>query len=116
MNIALILVSKLRAVQGMDAGAATLRSIDVQATVSELDLCPAKLTKLSRTQAMPDPFVLRCAAGALFRVDSCHVSAARRYEAISGASCSGRGSWRATTRPLPSRRVITRSGPCTANA
>jgi hypothetical protein len=35
---------------------------------------------------------------------------ARSYWAISGSSCSGRGSWRATTRPPPSRKVINRSG------
>jgi hypothetical protein len=41
---------------------------------------------------------------------------AHRYEAISGASCSGRRSWRATTRPLLSRSVITRSGSWATNA
>ena len=43
-------------------------------------------------------------------------SRARSYEAISGSPCSGRGSWRATTRPPPSRKVINRSGSWATNA
>ena len=43
-------------------------------------------------------------------------SRARGYEAISGSPCSGRGSWRATTRPPPSRKVINRSGSWATNA
>ena len=37
----------------MDAFNAALCSIDVQATVPQIDLSPSKLTELCRTQAMP---------------------------------------------------------------
>src|SRR5262245_46252112 len=40
----------------------------------------------------------------------------RPYQEISGASCSGRGSWCATTLPSPSQRVIARLESCATSA
>jgi hypothetical protein len=39
-----------------------------------------------------------------------------RYEQICGSSCPGGGSWRATTAPPASQRVIALSGSCATKA
>ena len=39
--------------QGMDAGAAALRAIDVQPPLSKINLRPTKLTEFGSAKAMP---------------------------------------------------------------